>query len=92
MGYRVSLKIWQMRATLPTILNFRAHLFTARNHCLNNLQKTKAVFTFYDDSFMLDTGVNDDNPRLELEFWETKQQVAAAFETLPPQCQLISVN
>lgn len=86
----VFLKIWQMRAMLLTILNFRAYLFTTtRNHCLNYLQKNVAVLLPFDDLPGGDTAYSDDNPQQELEFQETKQRVTAAVETLPPQCRLI---
>lgn len=86
----VFLKIWQMRAMLLTILNFRAYLFTTtRNHCLNYLQKNKAIPIPFDDLFIADAAGNDNNPQQELEFQETQQWVTAAVEALPPQCRLI---
>lgn len=86
----VFLKIWQMRAMLLTILNFRAYLFTTtRNHCLNYLQKHKTVFLPFDDLPLMDTAGNDDNPQQVLEFEETQQRATAAVESLPTQCRLI---
>ncbi len=86
----VFLKIWQMRAMLITILNFRAYLFTTtRNHCLNYLQIHKTVFIPFDDLPLMDATGNDDNPQQILEFEETQQRVIIAVESLPTQCRLI---
>ncbi len=83
----VFLKIWQMRAMLLTVFNFRAYLFTTtRNHCLNHIQKQKPVFIPFDDSFSADTA---DNPQQGMELQETQQRITAAVEGLPPQCRLV---
>ncbi len=86
----VFLKIWQIRTTLLTILNFRAYLFTTtRNHCLNYLQKNKSVFIPIDEATGADTAGDDNNPHRQLEFQEARRNLEVAVEGLPPQCRLI---
>lgn len=87
----VFLKIWQIRATLLTILNFRAYLFTTtRNLCLNYLKrKSQSVPVQFD-------GVNEwelvelgDDAQQALELMDMQQRISSAVTTLPPQCRLI---
>jgi RNA polymerase sigma-70 factor (family 1) len=87
----VFLKIWQMRATLLTILNFRAYIFTTtRNQCLNHLQKkSQSVQTQFDSESELDAVGTDDNPQQALELADMQQRIKVAVDALPPQCRLI---
>jgi len=87
----VFLKIWQIRATILVILNFRAYLFSAtRNHCLNYLQrKGNPAFTSVDGTAVADTVGTDDNPQQALELVDMQRTIQAAVDALPPQCHLI---
>ncbi len=87
----VFLKIWQMRATLLSILNFRAYLFTVtRNQCLNHLQKkSQSVQTQFDSESEIEGVGSDDNPQQALELADMQQRIRAAIDALPPQCRLI---
>lgn len=87
----VFLKIWQIRGTLPAILNFRAYLFTTtRNRCLNHLQRKSQSVPLQLDSAAAADAVGDDNdPQQALELADTQQRIRAAVDALPPQCRLI---
>ena len=87
----VFVKIWQIRATLLTILNFRAYLFTTtRNQCLNYLQRKRqsVPIHFGDDADTAAIGA-DDNPQHALELIDMQRSLKAAVDALPPQCRLI---
>lgn len=87
----VFLKIWQIRATLLTILNFRAYLFTTtRNLSLNYLQrKSQSVPAYFDSATELELAGADANPQQTLELMDMEQRIRAAVDALPPQCRLI---
>ncbi|MGM9509002.1 RNA polymerase sigma-70 factor [Larkinella sp. GY13] len=87
----VFLKIWQIRATLLTILNFRAYLFTTtRNLCLNYLQKKSQSVPIYSDTAAeSDLAVSDNDPQQALELVDMQHRIKTAVDTLPPQCRLI---
>jgi RNA polymerase sigma-70 factor (family 1) len=87
----VFLKIWQIRATLLTILNFRAYLFTTtRNLCLNYLQKKSQSVPIHSDTpAETDLAAPDNDPQQELELVDMQHRIKTAVDALPPQCRLI---
>lgn len=87
----VFLKIWQIRATLLTILNFRAYLFTTtRNQCLNYLQRKRqsVPIHFGSEDDIASVGA-DDNPQHALELLDMQRSLKVAIDALPTQCRLI---
>ncbi|RIV25396.1 RNA polymerase sigma-70 factor [Fibrisoma montanum] len=87
----VFVKIWQIRQTLPTVVNFRAYIFsTTRNHCLNQLQKKGSPVLMSFDDVPADGLIGpDESPDEAIEFQETQSRVQTAINNLPPQCRLI---
>ena len=87
----VFLTIWHIRATLLTIVNFRAYLFTTtRNQCLKYLQRKHRSVPIHagDEAEAAAVGADDD-PLLALELVDMQQRIEAAVDALPPQCRLI---
>jgi len=87
----VFIRIWQQKATLPTIHNLRVYLYTAtKNTALNYLaRKAKESMTEPFDHIHIDLSSSAITPEQILITDEMYQKIRGAVEALPPRCKMI---
>lgn len=81
-------RIWQRRATLPEISNFKSYLFVSvKNGALMHLRSNKNIETIMIDDYVIDRlEGNDDETLIDR---DDINQINRAIESLPEKCKLV---
>jgi RNA polymerase sigma-70 factor (family 1) len=87
----VFVRVWQQRASLPSVRNLRVYLYTAtKNSSLNYLsRKARASITEPFDHIHVELGESAYTPEQILITAEIHQKIQKAIEALPPRCKMI---